>query len=196
MAQEKFILSITLMSDTLIGNAEGYGANIDKDSVFDDAGLPFIPGKRVKGVIREQAEVYNKFAVKKDDFVVNLFGKAGQTDKSIERLTVSNFFLDDYQSNRNAILALARKEVLSKSEVQEFFTTIRMMTRIYDDGIASDNSLRTFRVLKRGLVFRGEIEFDSELLPHIENIISLTRRIGSSRNRGLGHIKCTLQKKN
>lgn len=193
MAQKKFILSITLLSDTLIGNAEGYGSIIDKDSVFDEVGLPFIPGKRVKGILREQAELYNKHSHKDDNFIKDVFGVAGQTEKNKEHLTVSNFELDNYKQNKSSLASLIKLKVLSKSEVQEYFTSIRMMTRIDSDGIASDTSLRTFRVLKKGLVFSGEVGFDSDLLPHFKKIASLTRRIGSSRNRGMGHIKCTLQ---
>lgn len=192
MAQKKFILSITLLSDTLIGNAEGYGAIIDKDTVFDEVGLPFIPGKRVKGVIREQAELYKKYVFKDDSFIVETFGLAGQTDKNTERLTVSNFVLEDYEDNKSAIQKLIKKGVLSRSEVQDYFTSLRMMTRIDADGIASDNSLRTLRVLRKGLVFKGELSFDSDLLSHFEKIVSMVRRIGSSRNRGMGHIKCSL----
>lgn len=193
MAQKNFILSITLLSDTLIGNAEGYGAIIDKDSVFDEVGLPIIPGKRIKGILREQAELYNKFAYKKDGFIEDVFGTTGQTEKNKEKLTVSNFMLENYQPNKAEIHTLIKCKDLSKSEVQGYFTSIRMMTKIDSDGIASDTSLRTFRILKRGLVFRGELGFDSDLLPHFEKIVSLTRRIGSSRNRGMGHINCTLQ---
>ncbi len=196
MAQKNFTLTINLLSDTLIGNAEGYGAIIDKDSVFDEVGLPFIPGKRVKGILREQAELYVRYGeINIDNFIEDVFGMAGQTDKKNERLSVSNFMLDDYQNNKSWIQGLIKTNALSKSEVQEYFTSMRMMTRIDSDGIASDTSLRTFRVLKKGLVFIGEVGFDSNLLPHFEKIVSLTRRIGSSRNRGMGHIKCTLQEK-
>jgi CRISPR-associated protein Csx10 len=60
MAQQKYLIQIQLLSDTLIGAAEGYGAVIDKDSVFDEVGLPIIPGKRVKGIFREQADLLQK----------------------------------------------------------------------------------------------------------------------------------------
>ncbi len=67
-----------------------------------------------------------------------------------------------------------------------------MMTSIDDDGIAADTSLRTFRVLNKGLALTGELHFDPAYKKVFENIVSLTRRIGSMRNRGLGHIQCKL----
>lgn len=44
-----FTFNLELLSDTLIGSGEGWGATIDTDVVFDDFGLPYIPARRVKG---------------------------------------------------------------------------------------------------------------------------------------------------
>lgn len=193
MAQEIFKMKIQLLSETLIGAAEGYGAIIDKDTVFDEVGLPIIPGKRVKGILREQADL-----LKNNGYLHNqpeiLFGAAGLTDKSVEYLSVSNFLLPDYEMNNNYLKYLIHTNIISRSEVMEYFTTLRMMTSI-EDGIAKDTSLRTFRVVKKGLIFTGELTFDPALIIDFKNIVSLTRRIGSMRNRGLGHVKCTLSQK-
>lgn len=187
-------MKITLLSDTLIGNAEGFGAIIDKDSVFDEAGLPFIPGKRIKGILREQAELYEKFGPNKSFQTVQLFGKSGMTDKEQDYLTVPTFFLPEYQKNRKSLLELINKEKITRSEVMEHFSALRMMTRIDQDGIAADTSLRTYRILKKGISFSGVITLDSTWEYDIQQIVAMTRRIGSSRNRGMGHIQCELSK--
>lgn len=190
MIQQKYIMQIQLLSDTLIGSAEGYGAIIDKDSVFDEVGLPIIPGKRIKGVLREQADLLQKFGGLNS--VKKLFGDIGITERTTEYLSVSSFTLADYQANKEYLKYLIQQGQISRSEVIEYFTTLRMMTRIDDEGIAADTSLRTFRVLNKGLVFSGELRFDRDEEKIFENIVSLTRRIGSMRNRGLGHIQCKL----
>lgn len=200
MAQQKHIMQIQLLSETLIGSAEGYGAIIDKDSVFDEVGLPIIPGKRIKGILREQADLLEKFGkidsvntlTGKTNSVQTLFGNIGLTDKATEYLSVSSFTLSDYEANKNYLKYLIQKGQISRSEVIEYFTTLRMMTSIDEDGIAADTSLRTFRVLNKGLVFTGELYFDQLQETDFKNIVSLTRRIGSMRNRGLGHIQCKL----
>jgi CRISPR-associated protein Csx10 len=201
MAQEKYMVQIQLLSDTLIGASEGYGAIIDKDSVFDAVGLPIIPGKRVKGILRAETELLNKFqpikiqskGVENNKTAIEiLFGDAGITDKKTEYLSVSNFVLPDYEANKTYLKYLTQKGEISRSEVIEYFTTLRMMTKIDENGIAAETSLRTFRVLKKGLVFTGELHFDPLQFNTFENIISLTRRIGSMRNRGLGQIQCKL----
>lgn len=194
---KKYKLTITLISDTLIGNAEGYGAVIDKDSVFDDLGLPYIPGKRVKGILREQAELFAKYsdsnAIKNEEYINRLFGAKGLTDNNTEYLQVSNFTVADYSLNRNALSKLIKGDLISRSEIQEYFTCLRMMTRIDESGIAADTSLRTFRVLKKGLVFEGEVSFDESYFNDFQKIAALARRIGASRNRGFGHIKCSMK---
>jgi CRISPR/Cas system CSM-associated protein Csm3 (group 7 of RAMP superfamily) len=200
MAHETYKIQIQLLSDTLIGATEGYGAIIDKDSVYDEVGLPIIPGKRIKGILRAEAELLNKFhpiAIKQKNnnnktSIEFLFGDAGITNKNTEYLSVSNFVLPDYEANKTYLKYLTQEEEISRSEVIAHFTTIRMMTRIDEDGIAENTSLRTFRVLKKGLVFEGELTFDSDYLDEFKNIVALTRRIGSMRNRGLGQIQCRL----
>ena len=193
MAQETFKMKIQLLSETLIGAAEGFGAIIDKDSVFDEVGLPIVPGKRVKGILREQANLLKSNGYLHIQPEV-LFGTAGLTNKSVEYLSVSNFLLPDYEMNKNYLKYLIHKNKISRSEVIEHFTSLRIMTSI-EDGIAEDTSLRTFRVVKKGLIFTGELTFDPAHFIDFKNIVSLTRRIGSMRNRGLGHIKCMLIQK-
>ena len=201
MVHKTYKVQIQLLSDTLIGATEGYGAIIDKDSVFDEVGLPIIPGKRVKGILRAEAELLNKYqpiAIQpwndnsKKTAIEILFGDAGITDKNTEYLSVSNFTLPDYEANKTYLKFLIQENEISRSEVIAHFTTMRMMTRIDEDGIAENTSLRTFRVLKKGLVFEGELTFDSDYLDKFKSIVALTRRIGSMRNRGLGQIQCRL----
>lgn len=200
MAQQKYTMQIQLLSETLIGSAEGYGAIIDKDSVFDEVGLPIIPGKRIKGILREQAELLEKIRklnsvnvlYGKPNSVQTLFGNIGLTDKATEYLSVSSFTLSDYKANKDYLKYLIQEGQISRSEVIEYFTTLRMITKIDGDGIAADTSLRTIRVLNKGLIFTGELSFDPLQETDFKNIVSLTRRIGSMRNRGLGHIQCKL----
>ena len=81
-----FKLNLKLLSDTLIGSGEGWGAIIDNDIVFDDFGLPYIPARRVKGCLRESAlEVMEMFEQSGISFasrgdIGTLFGKPGQSE--------------------------------------------------------------------------------------------------------------------
>jgi CRISPR/Cas system CMR subunit Cmr4 (Cas7 group RAMP superfamily) len=57
-------LELHLESPVLIGSGEGWGSVIDTDVVFDEVGLPFIPARRVKGVLRESTlELLEMFVI-------------------------------------------------------------------------------------------------------------------------------------
>ncbi|MCG2738056.1 MAG: RAMP superfamily CRISPR-associated protein [Thermoplasmatales archaeon] len=196
---------LELLSDTLIGSGEGWGANIDSDIVFDDLGLPYIPGKRVKGCLRESAvevvemfEVFEKSGIRLASIadVDTMFGKPGQSCSSI--LSFSNCYLKDYDSNREWLEWLTKKYqgLFSKEMILSTFSTTRQQTAIDNNGIAKDHSLRTKRVLKKGFVFFGRIEpstkLDDRLLGYLVYVIRNLRYVGTNRNRGLGFVKCGL----
>jgi len=188
-------MKIVLLSDTLIGSAEGCGATIDKDSVFDEVGLPIIPGKRIRGLLKEQGKLLHNNGYLKNS-IIDLFGEEGNTDKKQDYLSVSNFTVLEYKENKASLYSKIKEKKITRSEVIKCFTTLRTMTRIDEDGIAEDSSLRTFRLLKKGAEFIGELSFKKSQKEDFDNMIMLLRRVGTMRNRGLGHIKCSISEKN
>lgn len=199
------ILKLKLLSDALIGSGEGWGANIDSDMVFDEFGLPYIPARRIKGNLRESAlEVVEMFekseinaASSKD--IDTLFGKPGQDRPA--PISFSNLYLADYKSNREWMDWLIRQHPnnFSREIVLNTFSSIRQQTSISDEGTAKENSLRTLRVLKKDHVFFGNVTFDP-IFDLIDNdqlsLLAFSalnlRHLGTSRNRGLGSVKCCL----
>ncbi|TFH46628.1 MAG: hypothetical protein E4G94_02000 [ANME-2 cluster archaeon] len=195
-------LRLELLSDTLIGSGEGWGANIDSDVVFDGFGLPFIPARRIKGSLRESAlEIIEMFensginSASRQD-IDRLFGKSGKDRPG--GISFSNCYLDDYLSNREWIEWLMKMypEYFSKEIILHTFTLIRQQTAIDDGGTAKEHSLRTFRVLKKGLVFFGNMETSNTIEPDQLGLLSFAARnlryLGTNRNRGFGYIGCTV----
>lgn len=189
-------LKIRLESPALIGSGEGWGSIVDNDVVFDRFGIPYIPARRVKGILRESAlEIVEMFiSSKKSDFVkedVNdLFGYPGLDKVS---MVINNFKLSGYDNLKNWLEYLEKKypTLMSKDVVREGFTVIRQQTRVNENGVAEQNSLRTIRVLRKGLEFIGNVQ-----IPNNEKkeklfayAVSNARRIGTNRNRGLGKVK-------
>ncbi len=195
------ILKLKLLSDALIGSGEGWGANIDSDVVFDELGLPYIPARRIKGSLRESAlEVVEMFENSKINTVFSmdidtLFGKPGQDHPS--PISFSNLYLADYQSNREWMDWIIRQHsnYFSREIVLNTFSSIRQQTSISDKGTAKENSLRTLRVLKKDNLFFGNVVFDpidnDQLSLLVFSVLNL-RHLGTSRNRGLGSVKCCL----
>jgi CRISPR/Cas system CSM-associated protein Csm3 (group 7 of RAMP superfamily) len=195
-------LRLELLSDTLIGSGEGWGANINSDVVFDEFGLPLIPGRRIKGSLRESAlEVIEMFeksgmtrASRQD--IDRLFGKTGKDRPGA--ISFSNCYLDDYLSNREWIKWLMKKypKYFSKEIILHTFSLVRQQTAINADGTAKDNSLRSLRVLKKGLVFFGNMETSNTIEPDQLGLLSFAARnlryLGTNRNRGFGYIGCSV----
>jgi CRISPR/Cas system CSM-associated protein Csm3 (group 7 of RAMP superfamily) len=198
-----FNLDIELLSDTLIGSGEGWGATIDSDIVFDEYGLPYIPAKRIKGCLRESAvEILEMFEQSKIPFVSqteinSLFGEVGHAESG--ELSFSNAYIKGYDSNKKCVewLESEYKNIFSKDAVLNTFTTIRRQTAIDKNGVKNKHSLRTSRVLKKGLKFSARLEtlskIENEQIDFLSFVVRNLRHIGTNRNRGFGLINCTLR---
>ncbi len=200
-------IRIKLESDALIGSGEGFGAIIDTDVVFDDVGIPCIPGRRIKGCLRDSAnevcEMFEKSGINKfidikkngKDFAVieKVFG----TPEKPSYLNVSNLTIEEYENSRTSLKRLFKDypAILSKDEVVSFFTKIRQQTKINDEGIAAEHSLRTVRAVKKGNLFEGGISInnsDQDTLRLLWLACINLRRLGTKRNRGFGEVECFL----
>ena len=212
----EYILAIKLKSSGCPGAGHGWGGTIDTDIVYDDLGLPYIPGRRLKGILREMAEDVIKALDKangayfQESHLTNLFGNRGAKDTS--PLIVENAYLQDYSLLRQWLLWAKSKEpqVLSRDKVLATFTHLRTHTAIEREitnkgsqqvlrikGIAKEGSLRVIRVLNRDTEFQSEIELYSDD-PLLEELLALSvqvfRSFGGKRNRGLGKVACNLFK--
>lgn len=206
-------IKIQLLSDVLPGSGEGFGAIIDTDIVFDEIGLPYIPAKRIKGCLRESAHdvcemlemsSFSEPPIKlttdssESEFsIINkYFGSRGQEKSSPFYLT--NFKLPEYDSNFTVLSYFQERypNIISIDRVVKFFTSMRQNTAIERESrVADDHSLRTSRVLKKGIEFEGFVKILDED-KEFEQLLALAclnfRRFGSMRSRGFGEIKCGL----
>lgn len=207
MVSKIYNLEVTLKSDTLIGSGEGYGAIVDSDVIFDDCGIPYIPAKRVKGLLRDSARIAGNMLATAELNLGNcsteeLFGIAGM--EASADISVSNLYVEDYENNYKWIDFFIRgkdfNEKISKETVMQYFTSLRRSTQINEDGVAKDHSLRTARVIKRENAFYGTIELrgkDKEQLKKKECLLAIAcmnlRSIGTKRNRGFGEVEAVVK---
>ncbi|SHF27215.1 CRISPR-associated protein Csx10 [Thermoanaerobacter uzonensis DSM 18761] len=194
-------IGIKLLSYTLSSSGEGAGI-IDSDVVLDDLGFPYIPSRRVKGVLKESAkEVCDMLGLEDYSIVKSIFGEDGFVEG---KLHIGNLYINDYENIREEVENLKRDKkstyniFIHPSQIASYYTSIRQQTSIDEDGeIAKEGSLRTFRVLKPGLKFEGELYEITSLSKKENALLYLAainlKRIGTSRNRGFGEIKCTIE---
>ena len=201
----KFTLEIQLLSAACPGAGEGWGGIIDHDVVFDAMGLPYIPGRRLRGILLEQAReiihILNNLQPRQQIISMqtaeSMFGSQGLAEAA--PLIIENAYLPDYFKVKEwlawARCRFADMALVSPDRVLASFTSMRQQTAIDENGIAEDKSLRTMRVLNRDRKFYADIFIndDNESFQDLFALAAaLFRSFGSKRNRGLGRIKCRL----
>ena len=189
-------LTVKLKSYTLCGSGEGRGL-IDSDIVFDRHGIPFIPGRRVKGLLRESAlEVLEMLGINDRSLLEHIFGGGGFAPGTI---TVGNLHPEGRDEIAEGIERLRQESegerLLTPAVITDHYTTIRQQTRIDDRGIAADTSLRIIRTITPNTPFCCGIDIseDAGQVALLSLAALNLRRIGSGRNRGYGEVLCKLE---
>ncbi len=177
---------MTLKSDAIPGSGNSLAGIIDRDINYDKYGLPFIPAKRIKGILRESAE---DLGIDEND----LFGVEGSPEGS--SFIIDNGYVKNYESYKKFLSSKVNKDFLSQQATLDYFTYTRSQTTI-ENGVAKENSLRVSRVLKKGLVFEFNLEYNKKDEENIEKICKVTRGFGASRTRGFGEIELRLLTEN
>jgi len=207
-------LAITLKSAVSPGSGQGWAGMIDSDIVFDELGIPFIPARRIKGILRDNARdvihaltcayVPAQYSFTMDDKIPGndldvLFGKRGQEMSA--PLMIGNAYQENYQEIQQWIRWAQHcyPAIVSRERVSMFFTSLRQQTAIdRKSNTALEHSLRTTRVLNAGNTFVSDVHLEISEQNKYETLLALavqvTRHLGSKRNRGLGNIECHLIK--
>lgn len=188
-------LEIVLKSDLSTSSGENFNSFIDTDVVYDDYGFPYIPAKRLKGVLKEAALELVDFGLYEKTDYQKLFGIEG-----IESglFTIDDAYLENYEDYIKDIKRYLQqnkeeKTVVHPQRVLELYTYTRNQTAMTPKGIAKDNSLRTFRVVNSGEQFVSKI-CENGMMDDIHKDMlckaaSLVKHIGNSRTRGMGQVE-------
>ena len=180
-------VTIQFYSFWAIGSGKG-GNSKDSIILLDDDGLPFIPGRTLKGLIRD-AFLECGYT---DEKAIKLFGHIKKDDIKTEdlqagKLRFNSAYLPDEFKSLN-------KEVKAK-----LFHT-KTATRLEDDKQAVDNSLRKNEVSIPLELYTTILnkEDNSELAGNdyekIDNALKMLKIMGEKRHRGLGRCKITAEK--
>ena len=203
----KLILNVAFLSYWHAGTGMGDGAGHDASVITDQSGLPFFPGKSLKGVLRNAMQKAYEMGWYADlsipDVVPKLFGTS-HLDQEENRLTEQgNIFVS------NAVLPAADHAALSLTDnaalKRELFRRIAS-TKIksHDEqtgaliGTAQDTSLRAMEVVVP-LNLTAEIILDdnatedeqTDMAEAIRLALPLIEAIGAKRTRGFGRVEIT-----
>ena len=192
-------LKIKLLSDTTFGRGDGVAGLIDQEVEHDPFGFPYLRGRTLKGLLSEEGDnliaMLTNHRPSWETVACDLFGTLGSTIGTMGAVHVGDACLPE--DLRQAVAFQIKDETLTKTEVLDSLTTIRRQTSIDpQSGTPDEGSLRSFRVVLRDLCFTADLIF--EKMPSDEMLSLLAvgalalRRLGSGRNRGRGHVQCTL----
>lgn len=153
------------------------GAKLDSTVTRDKDTLPYIPGKTIKGLLREVAEYTNNY-----DFLTNCFGSSSEEKDKFycEEKIVSECYFSDVQIEENT-----KNSILKNNLQNQLFDEIAS-TKIDDKGIAVSGSLREIEVVIP-ITLYGKIEnIPTQYKQEMINCLKKIKRMGLNRNRGLG----------
>lgn len=197
---ENYTITIRTISPLCLGSGQA-DVNVDADIVHDKYGLPYFPGKRLRGLLYESALEVSEMA--------SLCGKSFLTKRTVDelfhhvsdspvRLIIPDFHLPEYEKMIGDWQALQTifKDTIRPENVLDYYTSLRFQTAIDEKtGIAKDHSLRNIRVLNQGITFKGTVSLLNASEIH-EQALALAlqnlRRAGTNRNRGFGQIECEM----
>lgn len=201
MNDRKYKLIITLKSDLCAGSGYSYAGIIDNDICYDAFGIPYIAARRLKGCLREAAELIGL----SEEEISDLFGSGGAD--GVKGIYIDNGYMDHYEEIRRDIKKLGKdyRSYITPQSILEQFTTVKAQTKMGKGGVAEDNSLRYTRTVNHysPLNPAEEMRFTaSVVLPGrmseerkeaFRNTVAALRNIGMNRNRGLGSVRCILE---
>ena len=170
------------------GSGLSAGADVDQLAVKDENGLPFVPGRTVKGLIREAAEELSrlnpaKYAAANDLDAV--FGKEPSIDNPDSRGCA--FFSNAEFPNSD------KRKIMNEGLAKYLFDRVSS-TAIDESGIAKEHSLRKMEVVLPCTLV-GEIhDVPENTASTISDALKFVKRLGENRNRGLGRCLFTIIK--
>lgn len=187
---------IKFFTDWHCGSGLAAGADVDALVIKDDKGIPYIPGKTVKGLLREAVEDILAFRYnakengkeKATELFIDTFGyydgvteETGAPLQRAEMMRGKAFFT-------NAELPEAERRFIESENLQRFMCRPISSTAIDENGVAKEHSLRKMEVTVP-CALEGKIlglPDDALFQELIKYAMSYIKRMGQNRNRGLG----------
>lgn len=170
--------------------SSGLSAGADADSLVikDTNRLPYIPGKTVKGLVREAVEDYISLSGLEYQLIDKTFGDNKEnTDEDDIPQKGSLFF-------SNATLNTDEADSIIAGGLTEYLYVNRASTAIDNNsGIAKDHSLRTIETTVPCTLYATVMHVDDELAKIMEQALRMIKNIGTGRNRGMGRCRFSLK---
>lgn len=176
---------IEFFSNWHCGSGQAAGADVDELTIKDRDGLPFIPGRTVKGLLLDACNELSEYDELSQDEVKRVFGYFD--DKPDKAGKGTAFFSD-------ATIPDADRQVIIREGLQPHLFQSVSATAIDNDGIAKNLSLRKIQTTVP-CILEGTIQgVPDGFVQNMKQAFGLVKRLGLGRSHGLGRCKITLVK--
>lgn len=166
------------------GSGLAAGAGVDALVVKDAQGLPFVPGKTIKGLLREAMEELRTWEGTEMDNDKDFLELFGSEDKDVA--AAKAFF-------SNAELKKDEQEAIKNEKLQEYLYKAVSSTAIdATTGIAKEHSLRKIEVVVPCELYGKICNVPDNIAEELTRVMGFIKTMGTNRNRGLG--RCTIKK--
>lgn len=179
-------LKVTMLSEWLVAGGFDRSSGADQVQVRDSEGFPYIPGRTLRGLLREACETAAACEAGSalDALVASLFGREGEE---------GCLALTDATLPQEVVAAVLRAQDIEEREgLLRLFCGLVARTALTEEGVAKEPTLRISEVGIPGLVFLAQLSApDKSSLQFLAFAAGLVRRLGACRYRGLG--RCRLE---
>lgn len=185
-------ISFSIQSPWHIGSGEEGGAYADSLMLKDGVGLPYVPGKSIKGLFREafmQAAENHWFDGALDESAIHtLFGHEG-----------NNTFTQGVLHFSSATLSEPEQAYFhnNKKSSAQLFRVVQSTAIEFTSGVAKNSSLRALEVAVpmdlQATVSWDVNPYQDQLASWLSACSCLILALGAKRHRGLGVVRVELQ---
>lgn len=172
------IYRIQFYSDWHCGSGLSAGADADLLVIKDKNGLPFIPGKTMKGLILDGARTLVDAGEISKSSIVSIFGCENDKEQPPQGGVA-------YFSNANLTESIQRELCSDPNKKSMLYRNITS-TAIEGNGQAKEHSLRSMEVTVPLTLFAKVSGLDDKQKSIIDKSLKMIKRLGTGRNRGLG----------
>lgn len=180
--------SIHFYSPWHCGSGLSAGACADSLVIKDKDGMPYVPGKTLKGLVREAVEDYASLSNSlSEGSLGKAFGLPAKEEACDDKPCGKAFFTDAKLDEKETVAIVSNK-------AQHYLFHNVSYTAIGDDGIAEDHSLRSIETVVPCTLYAEIYDLPDEVADVIGKSLGLIHHIGLNRSRGLGRCDFKVEK--
>ena len=178
---------VTFLTWWHCGSGQAAGPDVDELTIKDGDGLPFVPGRTMKGLLRDACQQMGDYGMggMDADRINTVFGYYDENDTGYPAKG------DAFFSDLVLPVADRRKITADQTLCNAMYSSIAA-TAIGEDGIAKDHSLRKIQVAVPCELYGMIAHVSEKDIDMLENAMKYIKRMGLGRNHGLGRCKVKL----